>query len=382
MPRGAHDNQGLSTTRWPTSRPGTPGPTSATSATTSWPRMVGKVNRFASGLSVLPSPKSMKTCLASEPQIPVIRVLAMTHPGRAGRGSSRSTSFIGVRARPTSRGLESSGADPLLGPYPVEQSFHRPSSSYTVSVSLSQPFGGGSSRQYCSGTLASSRSSSSVVALQRWQLALVELDGGALADHVGLDGHDRGRRPQAALEELGHSPRQDPGDVLVAVVLVAEPRRRVRGLDERRACQQPGVVGDHMIGVGEAHRQEHRRGRRRPIACFEHRGHLRGLRPLFLGEVLVVREVEPDRRGLEERHGGAVLLAPQGDHVVPGEEASARIPRRGLVGVGGRPPAEHGDDGGARVPVDQVGGTEDGVVEVRRHHDDVGPACRGRPAPT
>ena len=80
--------------------------------------MVGNVNRFASGLSVLASPKSMNTCLASDPQIPVIRVLAMTHPGRAGRGSSRSTSFMGVRAKPTRSGLDSSGASHLSGRMP------------------------------------------------------------------------------------------------------------------------------------------------------------------------------------------------------------------------------------------------------------------------
>ncbi len=118
MPRGAHDNHGLSTTRCPTSSPGTPGPTSATLATTSCPRMVGKVNRLARGLSVLASPKSMNTCLASDPQMPVMRVLAMTHPGRVGRGSSRSTSFIGVRLRPTSNGFEASGASHSSGRIP------------------------------------------------------------------------------------------------------------------------------------------------------------------------------------------------------------------------------------------------------------------------
>jgi len=109
MPLGPHDSHGLSTTRWPGCRPPAPGPSSATSATTSWPSTVGKVNRLDRGLSVLPSPKSMNTCLASDPQMPVMRVLAVTHPGRVGRGSSRSVSFMGVRPRPTSSGLDSSG---------------------------------------------------------------------------------------------------------------------------------------------------------------------------------------------------------------------------------------------------------------------------------
>ncbi len=37
MPRGRHDSHGFSTTRWPTSKPSASGPSSTTSATTSWP---------------------------------------------------------------------------------------------------------------------------------------------------------------------------------------------------------------------------------------------------------------------------------------------------------------------------------------------------------
>ena len=43
MPRGPHESHGLRTTRWPTSRVVTAGPTSTTSATTSWPKTVGNV---------------------------------------------------------------------------------------------------------------------------------------------------------------------------------------------------------------------------------------------------------------------------------------------------------------------------------------------------
>src|ERR1700680_3359448 len=99
--------------------------------------MVGKVNKFDSGLSVLPSPKSMKTCLASDPQIPVIRVLAMTHPGGTGRGWSRPTSFMGVRARPKSNGLESSGASHFSGRAPYNSPFIDQALLYTVSVNYS-----------------------------------------------------------------------------------------------------------------------------------------------------------------------------------------------------------------------------------------------------
>ncbi len=88
--------------------------------------MVGNVNRFPSGLSELSSPKSMKTCFDSEPQMPVNRVLAITHCLREGRGSSISTSFIGVRARPTSRAFDSSGAVHASGFTPYSNPFTAP----------------------------------------------------------------------------------------------------------------------------------------------------------------------------------------------------------------------------------------------------------------
>ncbi len=68
----------------------------------------------------------MKTCLASDPQIPVIRVLAITHCRRDGWGSSISTSFIGVRANPTRRGLDSSGAAHVSGFTPYSSPFTTP----------------------------------------------------------------------------------------------------------------------------------------------------------------------------------------------------------------------------------------------------------------
>ncbi len=60
----------------------------------------------------------MKTCLASDPQIPVIRVLAMTQLSLGGVGASRSTNRIGTLARPArsrldlSVGSHSSGFTP------------------------------------------------------------------------------------------------------------------------------------------------------------------------------------------------------------------------------------------------------------------------------
>ena len=103
MPRGPQDSHGFSTTRWPTSSVVTAGPTSTTSATTSCPNTVGKEKYPFSALSPKSSPKSMKTILASEPQIPVKRVLATAQSSLIGVGRSSSCSRIGVRERPIIR---------------------------------------------------------------------------------------------------------------------------------------------------------------------------------------------------------------------------------------------------------------------------------------
>ena len=142
MPRGPHESHGFSTTRCPTSRPRAPSPSSVTSATTSWPRMVGKVNRLPSGLSELSSPKSMKTCLASDPQIPVIRVLAITHcrPRRMGL-----VHVDQLHRRPGQPHEERVGlvrCRPGVGLHPVQQSLHDPHHQSLTSASvrtLSQP---------------------------------------------------------------------------------------------------------------------------------------------------------------------------------------------------------------------------------------------------
>ena len=110
MPRGPQESQGFRTTRWPTSRVVTAGPTSTTSATTSCPKTVGKVkNPFSAPSSPKSSPKSMKTILASEPQMPVSRVLATHQSSRRSVGRSSSWSRIGVRDSPRMRLLEPSG---------------------------------------------------------------------------------------------------------------------------------------------------------------------------------------------------------------------------------------------------------------------------------
>ena len=99
MPRGAHDSHGFSTTRWPTSKPSASGPSSATSATTSWPITCGNEQSPLMALSLSPSPKSRRICFESEPQMPVSSGRVTNQSGRSGRASGISCSATGVTAR-------------------------------------------------------------------------------------------------------------------------------------------------------------------------------------------------------------------------------------------------------------------------------------------
>ena len=108
-PRGTHDSHGLRTTRSPISTPSASGPSATTSATTSCPSTCGNDWKSYIGLSRFISPKSMNTCLASDPQIPVRRGFVITQSGRRKRGSGTSTRSISVCERPTSNALSVSG---------------------------------------------------------------------------------------------------------------------------------------------------------------------------------------------------------------------------------------------------------------------------------
>ncbi len=91
MPRGAHESQGLSTTRSPTARP---------VAYRAQLHHVGhhlvaehlrerrEVDHRVMGIDESPMvlPQSMNTCLASEPQMPVRRGLISTQSGRGSLG--------------------------------------------------------------------------------------------------------------------------------------------------------------------------------------------------------------------------------------------------------------------------------------------------------
>ena len=61
------------------------------------------------GLSMFISPKSMNTCLESDPQTPVSSGFVITQSGRRNPGSGISTRSIGVRASAATSGLSVSG---------------------------------------------------------------------------------------------------------------------------------------------------------------------------------------------------------------------------------------------------------------------------------
>src|SRR5581483_11948555 len=123
MPRGAHDSHGLSTTRWPTCRRVTSVPTADTSPMTSWPSTCGNEMSAVIALSVgSPSPKSMRICLVSDPQMPVMRVRTTAQSGANGCRSSTSSRASG---RPPSSSASPNTSDfttpPSQGCHPAEE---------------------------------------------------------------------------------------------------------------------------------------------------------------------------------------------------------------------------------------------------------------------
>ncbi len=123
MPRGPQVSHGLSSTRWPTSRPCASGPSDTTSATTSWPGTWGIEEKAAIGLSMSPDSNSPSTSLVSEPHTPVRRGRVTTQSGRTGAASSTwwspkgrasirrsSSSPVPSRASAGSRGIPNTSA--------------------------------------------------------------------------------------------------------------------------------------------------------------------------------------------------------------------------------------------------------------------------------
>ena len=104
------------------------GPSSTTSATTSWPITWGNEQNPPMALSVSPSPKSRRICLESEPQMPTRRGRATTQSGAGSGGHPpMSISADGVCARFCIRGLAPSGTSRtrLACRRPVPSSFLR-----------------------------------------------------------------------------------------------------------------------------------------------------------------------------------------------------------------------------------------------------------------
>jgi replicative DNA helicase len=152
-----------------------------------------------------------------------------------------------------------------------------------------------------------------VLVLQRGDLAGVAEDGLALALLVGLVRHDGRRRPGLGAQQLGHPPGQQPGDVLVAVVLVAEPGPV--GLFGPH--QQRRLVDHHVVGIAQAHGDED--GGR--VELVDDRGqggrHVGRRGAIGGGQVLVVGELEPAvvrlehlERGQSSRRRAATTSSP------------------------------------------------------------------------
>ena len=158
--------------------------------------------------------------------------------------------------------------------------------------------------------------------------------------------------------------------MLVALVFVAEPRRRGRSVTEGVAGQQSGVVTQDMVGIGDAHGEEDCGGPAGRDGLGEDGGDLFGRRPLLDGQVLMVGELQPEVLGAQDGQRGQVLLPAHRHHVVTLLEPAGGIPGGDLVGVGRRSAGQDGDHRGGRVTEEQVPRTHDRIVEVRGDHRD------------
>src|SRR5438874_2724268 len=94
----------------------------------------------------------------------------------------------------------------------------------------------------------------------------------------------------AGAEEPRHTPGQQSGDVLVAGVLVAEPRRA----GEPLAQQERGLVGGVVVGVRQPERRHHHGRVDVAYGCLELVDDRRRPDPVVPIQVLVLDEVEPD----------------------------------------------------------------------------------------
>ena len=167
--------------------------------------------------------------------------------------------------------------------------------------------------------------------------------------------------------------------MLVAHVLVAEPRR----LGDPLAHDPRRVVGLGVVRVREPERHEDRGRVRGAHRGFERVDGLVGADPVRPLEVLVLDEVQPDRRRVElarARPGPR----PCGDreHVVARPEARDLSQWVGGSGYVRRRARVHRDDGRVRMRGEQPSAPEHRVVEVRRDRRRSARAPPGRPGPS
>ena len=83
----------------------------------------GKEQKAAIALSASPSPKSIRICLESDPQMPVSRGRVITQSSCSSCGSGTSRSAVGVRARFCVSVLASSGTSKGSGGTPKTSAF-------------------------------------------------------------------------------------------------------------------------------------------------------------------------------------------------------------------------------------------------------------------
>ena len=120
-----------------------------------------------------------------------------------------------------------------------------------------------------------------------------------------------------------------------------------------------------VVGIGEPHRQEHRRRLQLVDHFAERVGDLLGLGPLLRLQVLVVDEVQPAGTAPSTSIAGAVLYPAQRDDVVTGLEAAERVPLRGRIRIRAGRTAEEGDHRRAGMREQEVRRAERSIVEMR-----------------
>ena len=169
-------------------------------------------------------------------------------------------------------------------------------------------------------------------------------------------------------QQLRHPPGQHAGQMLVAVVLVAEPLR-ARAAAAR--TQEAGVVHHDVVGVAQAHRERTPRWGRAPAMAAPSTG----ATSAGVGRSAGARywwSANSSHSYADSRTAMAAASSSRRTATTssPATKPPERVPLRGHVGVGGRSAAQHGDDGRVVVAREEVPGSHGGVVEMRGDDED------------